>query len=275
MPGKLLRELGDSGTAGSHAIKRSSSRKEQRKEKRLRSKTSKATYRGDRNQDSNDAMREKASSRGKEYKGSQEKKRPRQEILSTGSKKAAAVRATDEVGSRKKQKRPIRQEREEDPEIVLQRKLAKKLGLKDGNLGKGPGDGLDDILQELDDIMQGDGDDDLGSDGLEEGSSSDGLDILDSETDDVESWEQDNVSEENGVFAGSEDLDNDESHDEFERLSEESEEEKEAHTGKKYVPPALRKAANTDLDEEQRIIQRRVRGLINRIAETNMKNIVG
>jgi len=277
MPGKLLRELQESETTGPHAVKRSSSRKEQRKEKRLRSKSSKMKYRAGRDDDDI-----RASSRGR-LEASQEKKKPRQALSLTGKKQPAAQPIDDNDTRKKPKLKPVGQNREkDDPEIVLQRQLAKKLGLKDGKLGKGPGDGLDDILQELDDIMQGDDDEDFGSDLLEE--SGDGLDILDSETD-VESWEQGNIRRDNLAFVESKkrrDLEVNVSNDESEssEVSEgaeesESEEAEEPNAGEKYVPPALRMAANSDLDEEQRMIQRRVRGLINRIAETNMKSIVG
>ncbi len=45
---------------------------------------------------------------------------------------------------------------EEDPELEIQRRLAKQLGIKAGKMKKEE-DGLDDLLDELDEVMMGDG----------------------------------------------------------------------------------------------------------------------
>lgn len=215
-----------------------------------------------------------------------------------------------------------------DPEAELQRKLAKKLGLKEGKSSKISGDGLDELLQELDDVMGGD----IGSDSEEEDKEQqsfgltssdsmgddvsltegdDSLDMLDSDTDDSigddyegseavllqEEEFENNASrlfddiqgdstseeeEEEGDGTSRDDFTNEDEGGEGKRQKHEEDSRKAAGVsstnGQKYVPPALRKLAvsqaTTPGDEEAMAVHKRVRGLINRIAETNMQAIV-
>lgn len=132
-----------------------------------------------------------------------------------------------------------------DPEEILQRKLAKKLGLKSTRLNDGQ-DGLDDLLQEFDDVMAGEYSD--ASDSFDSQPSVSGSDLSVS------------LEEES-----SDDMEGD---------------HESVDVSTKYVPPALRKRTGEDesilntTNEQEMAVRKRVRGLINRVAEANLEGIV-
>lgn len=132
----------------------------------------------------------------------------------------------------------------EDPERILQKQLAKKLGMKSTTLKKNE-DGLDDLLNELDDIM-------MGNDG-------------------ESSFEEESEAEEEFSIPTSSSLGGDASD---ESLSDGIDEENIVLDKVKYVPPALRNKKSDVNDEQEAAVCRRVRGLVNRITESNMEGIV-
>lgn len=153
---------------------------------------------------------------------------------------------------RKKKKTSVDVDDPEDPELMLQRKLAKKLGLKSTRLNDGQ-DGLDDLLREFDDVMAGE--------------YSDASDSLDSKSEPSVSESDLSVSLEE---ESSDDNEGDGGHESVDVLTEET----------KYVPPALRKRTREDAqilnttNEQEMAVRKRVRGLINRVAEANLEGIV-
>lgn len=141
---------------------------------------------------------------------------------------------------------------EKDPELVLQRQLAKKLGMKSTELKKND-DGLDELLGELDDIMMGN----------DAESSFDEL-MEDDIEGDEEEFSLDN-SRSQSLYGDSSDSgisDND---------------EKNIPTDpprSKYIPPALRNTMRGQDESDEQEVSRRVRGLVNRITESNIEGIV-
>ena len=158
---------------------------------------------------------------------------------------AAAV-ARGSVEKREGKRKAVNVGDVDDPEAILQKKLAKKLGLKSTRLNDGQ-DGLDDLLQEFDDVMTGEYSDPSNS----------AADDSDSESD----------SEPDTSLLRGEESSDDASEDVDVPVKE-----------TKYVPPALRKRAReeeaTMADEQEMAVQKRVRGLINRVAEANLEGIV-
>ena len=172
---------------------------------------------------------------------------------------------------------------EEDPEAEIQRRLAKKLGIK-GSAMKKDGDGLDDLLGEFDDIMMGAGMS-SGSDD-EDDHESDEDDRFDGGFDDLtERGERGESDGEYGAALGSpssppfSESDTDDSEDIYGRRKAAND-----STGTtKYIPPALRHAqqeqnakarGGADGDAESLAVLRKVRGLINRMTESNLEGIV-
>ncbi len=174
------------------------------------------------------------------------------------------------------QKVPKKEQREEDPELAIQRRLAKQLGMKAGKMKKGE-DGLDDLLGELDEIMMGDG------------SSSPSVSDGDSGTSDSTGGESPFTSLQASPLASvslSEEHDDAPSSSFDLASSEECSEEGDdpsphppaaAAPASKYIPPALRRAQQEKqvVDEAETAVMRKVRGLINRMTESNLEGIVG
>jgi nucleolar MIF4G domain-containing protein 1 len=187
-----------------------------------------------------------------------------------------------------------------DPEVELQRKLAKKLGLKKNKTAMGGDDGLDDLLQELGGITDiftaGDDDDDDDGDDDEEEEEEEEEDLEDMLVGSSDSEEDE--SDDDGSLQDSEDRESDD-----EEESESDEEEDVAPlvmkpkikqqpspstaiataSEGKYLPPAARRAlaagaiinqpATTTNEEEEKIV-RRIRGLMNRLTEASIQGIV-
>ena len=141
---------------------------------------------------------------------------------------------------------------EEDPELVLQRQLAKKLGMKSTELKKND-DGLDDLLGELDDIMMGN---DVESSSSDEDSENDEEKVFSLYSSGSQSSDEAMLDD-----SGSE--------------SDDAEENVPTQPLSKYIPPALRnKTKNAENDEQEAAVSRKVRGLVNRMTESNIEGIV-
>lgn len=146
-----------------------------------------------------------------------------------------------------------------DPEMILQKQLAKKLGMKSTDLGKKE-DGLDDLLNELDDIMMGNDDEDsfdVEEESEEENQQSQEFSISTSDTSTINSdSEKDIISQK----------------EEMTLIGDTSSQQT------KYIPPALRKKMRCDggenMDAQEAAVSRRVRGLVNRMTEANIESIV-
>ncbi len=167
---------------------------------------------------------------------------------------------------------------EEDPELEIQRRLAKQLGIKAGKMKKEE-DGLDDLLDELDEVMMGDGssslsqsDGDLGtSDGSDGASPSSSLQSSLSGSS-YESEEQDEDARSSSFDFGSSEEGSEEREDEDQGASPSP----PAAAASKYIPPALRRAQQEQgtVDKAETAVMRKVRGLINRMTESNLEGIV-
>ena len=173
-------------------------------------------------------------------------------------------------------------------ELELQRTLARKLGLRKGKTSLGGDDGLDDLLQEMGGIEELFDNDTLEKEtqGLTARATQSSLDS--SSDDDVVSEEDKSVLEEEDG-----DDDDDDGNSELDNLSDallntsSSEEERDYDSDSeggdakkpleksgKYIPPA-RKALQTPstMHQSEQLI-RKVRGLLNRLSESNIQGIV-
>ena len=166
---------------------------------------------------------------------------------------------------------------EEDPELAIQRRLAKQLGMKAGKMKKGE-DGLDDLLDELDEIMMGDGSSSPSRSDSDPGAS---------DSSDGDSPSTSPQLSPDGSLYGSEDAPSSSfdfgSSEEGSEDGEDGEEEDAdpsptppAAAASKYIPPALRRAHEEKqaVDKAEAVVMRKVRGLINRMTESNLEGIV-
>jgi hypothetical protein len=172
-----------------------------------------------------------------------------------------------------------------DSEKLLQRDLARKLGMKKKSTTHLPGDedGLDELMQEFDDgIDNGYSDHSGGHDKHVEGRdgvrSSRDASIQNESDEQLGSVDLDesSLSEQEG-----DDWDDEQSIESSIELEPESDSEPEREhepvsrkVGQKYVPPALRRLAEKGDGESSQRVVRQIRGLLNRMAESNMTSIV-
>jgi len=165
---------------------------------------------------------------------------------------------------------------EEDPEEVIQRRLAKKLGIKGGGKMKAD-DGLDDLLGELDDIMTGGRGSSSGSDGSE-GSDGSGFSEEEARMGGTGSLSgSPSATSSFGLDSGSASLGS-ESGSGSDGVGDDDNKDRALDLEGRYVPPALRRARQdqqTNAEGESAAVLRKVRGLINRMTESNLEGIVG
>ena len=262
LPEKLLRELGEGGGLSAGRVSRKDRRKQERQNKKLRSKRLGDVETGERRV----ALKRQSESEvpGTEQNRKKKKKKHVEESRQQQGQRRGTTYFDELI--------PASQRRSEgdteDPEKVLQMQLAKKLGMKSTELKKNE-DGLDDLLNELDDIMMGD----MGGSSDSEGDYDEFNSGSDFEVDDCDEAD-DRLGEDFSL--GEEDSDvSDPCDSEEEKIIQNVIEDKKPSTdaGTKYVPPALRKASSQD-DEQEAAVGRRVRGLVNRMTEANMEGIV-
>ena len=167
-----------------------------------------------------------------------------------------------------KQEERVLTEREDDPELAIQKRLAKKLGMKSTALNKNE-DGLDDLLNELDDIMMGNDDDEDSSSGTSE----DELNAFESDEESLSPTPSPSNSSGFDLESSDDEGIGTEAHQEAQQIT----------STTKYVPPALRRAQQQQEQQaiggmqssaEQTAVLRKVRGLINRMTESNLEGIV-
>lgn len=189
-----------------------------------------------------------------------------------------------------------------DREKALQKDLARKLGLKKGKkMALGDDDGMDELMDDLgglDDVFS-ESDDDRGhqtADGVMIAGLSKRKRYAKETNEENESPEEQEFSESDdmkGLLESGSDLPEKAAYDNNgnERTLEAPSLEKDANPGvsspppsrreTKYVPPAVRRAREdaaglkTAQDTDYERILRRVRGLLNRLADSNMAGIVG
>lgn len=163
-----------------------------------------------------------------------------------------------------------------DREKLLQRDLARKLGMKKKSTSHLPGDedGLDELMQEFD---HSDGSDH--SDAIMVQSDAQFKDGPHSSWDTSSQEESDDLLgsvdlEESSLSEASESEPESESEGESEPESEPVRKKQSSTGTQKYVPPALRGLTTQDGGESSQRVVRQIRGLLNRMAESNMVRIV-
>ncbi len=167
--------------------------------------------------------------------------------------------------------------------MAIQRRLAKQLGMKTGKMKKGE-DGLDDLLDELDEIMMGDGssspsrsDGDLGISDASDGHSPSSSPQASPSGSSYGSEEHEDAPSSSFDFGSSEEGSEEDGSEECE---EDASPTPPAAAASKYIPPALRRAQQEQheqqaVDKAEAVVMRKVRGLINRMTESNLEGIVG
>lgn len=170
-----------------------------------------------------------------------------------------------------------------DREKILQRDLARKLGMKKKSTTQLPGDedGLDELMQEFDDGIGDDYNDHSGSQGKHVGGRNGARSSRGASSQKESDERVGLVDLDESSLSGQEgdDWDDGQSIESSGELESESESEPEnepvgRRVGQKYVPPALRRLAEKGEGESSQRVVRQIRGLLNRMAESNMMNIV-